>query len=305
MNYDSAADKGRVNYPPLIFGEVLFDCFPDGREKLGGAPFNVAWNLQALGMKPLLVSRIGDDNHGLQILEKMKSWDMITSCLQLDPSYPTGTVHIELTGGEPQFTILPNQAYDYISPLTGNLQNEPAFLYHGTLALRNDVSRTTLSFLKRDHQCPTFVDANLRSPWWKTEHVHNVIADATWLKLNDSELDSLFPGKENLEQRCRHLRERFNLEAVFVTLGKKGAVALDRTNHFSTVKPQENIAIMDTVGAGDAFSSVLLIGLINDWPLHITMHRAQEFASAVVGQRGAVTLAKNFYQTFRKKWNLQ
>jgi fructokinase len=305
MNYNSAADTGKANYAPLIFGEVLFDCFPDGREKLGGAPFNVAWNLQALGMIPMLVSRIGNDNHGQQILEKMKSWDMNTTCLQLDPSYPTGTVNIELTGGEPQFTILPNQAYDYISPLTGSLQNEPAFLYHGTLALRNDVSRTTLSSLKRDHQCPIFVDVNLRSPWWKIEHVHNVIADATWLKLNDIELDSLFPGKENLEQRCRHLLERFNLEAVFVTLGKKGAVALDRTNHFSTVKPKENITIKDTVGAGDAFSSVLLIGLMNDWPLHITMHRAQEFASAVVGQRGAITLAKNFYQAFRKKWNLQ
>ena len=305
MNYNSAADTGKANYAPLIFGEVLFDCFPDGREKLGGAPFNVAWNLQALGMIPMLVSRIGDDNHGQQILEKMKSWDMITTCLQLDPSYPTGRVHIELTGGEPQFTILPNQAYDYISPLTGSLQNEPAFLYHGTLALRNDVSRTTLSSLKRDHQCPIFVDVNLRSPWWKIEHVHNVIADATWLKLNDSELDSLFPGKENLEQRCRHLRERFNLEAVFVTLGKKGAAALDRTNHFSTVKPKENITFKDTVGAGDAFSSVLLIGLMNDWPLHITMHRAQDFASAVVGQRGAITLAEIFYQTFREKWNLQ
>ena len=304
MNYNGAADKERVNYPPVIFGEVLFDCFPDGREKLGGAPFNVAWNLQALGMIPLLVSRVGDDNRGRQILEKMKSWNMITSCLQLDSSYPTGTVHIELTSGEPQFTILPDQAYDYIGPLTGSLQNKPSFLYHGTLALRNNVSRNTLSFLKRDYQCPIIVDVNLRSPWWNIDHVHDVIADATWLKLNDNEFDSLFPGKENLEQRCRHLRERFNLEAVFVTLGKKGAIAFDRTNDFFTVKPQENITIMDTVGAGDAFSSVLLIGLMNEWPLHITMHRAQEFASAVVGQRGAITLDKNFYQTFRKKWNL-
>ena len=75
---------------PLIFGEVLFDCFPDGREILGGAPFNVAWNLQAFGMSPLLVSRVGDDSLGWQIQEKMKSWGMNINCLQLDPSYPTG-----------------------------------------------------------------------------------------------------------------------------------------------------------------------------------------------------------------------
>lgn len=305
MNYNRTADKKYRNYTPLIFGEVLFDCFPDGREKLGGAPFNVAWNLQAFGMFPMLVSRIGDDNLGQQILEKMSSWDMISNCLQLDPSYPTGTVNIELTGGEPQFTILPDQAYDYIEPLTGNLQHEPSFLYHGSLALRNDVSRTTLSLLKRDYKCPVFVDVNLRAPWWDIKHVHDFLADATWLKLNEAELDSLFPGKENLEQRCRQLRERFNLEGVFVTMGKMGAVAFNRDNLFSVVKPEGNISIMDTVGAGDAFSSVLLIGLMNDWPLHITLHRAQEFASAVVGQRGAITLDKNFYQTFRNMWNLQ
>ena len=305
MDCNKPTEKRAHNCTPLIFGEVLFDCFPDGREKLGGAPFNVAWNLQAFGMFPVLVSRIGDDNLGRQIQEKMNSWDMITSSLQLDPSYPTGKVHIELSGGEPQFTILPDQAYDYIVPLAGNMPHEPSFLYHGSLALRNVVSRTTLSCLKRGYQCPVFVDVNLRSPWWNTGQVHDLVADATWVKLNEVELDSLFPGKENLEQRCRQLRERFNLDAVFVTLGKMGAVAFNRNNLFISVKPQENISIMDTVGAGDAFSSILLLGLMNNWPLHITMQRAQEFASAVVGQRGAITLDKNFYQTFRNKWNLQ
>jgi len=305
MNNDGTTEKVEQNCTPLIFGEVLFDCFPDGRQKLGGAPFNVAWNLQAFGMFPVLVSRIGDDNLGRKIQEKMKTWDMTSSCLQLDPFYPTGKVQIALNGGEPHFTILQDQAYDYIAPLAGIMSHEPSFLYHGSLALRNDVSHNTLSFLKLEYQCPVFVDVNLRSPWWNAGQVHDLVTDATWLKLNEFELDSLFPGQENLEQRCRQLRERFNLEAVFVTLGKMGAVAFNRDNLFSSVKPQENIAIMDTVGAGDAFSSVLLLGIMNNWPLHITMQRAQEFASAVVGQRGAITLDKSFYQTFRNKWNLQ
>jgi fructokinase len=173
------------------------------------------------------------------------------------------------------------------------------------LALRDATSRESLSRLKREYKCPVFVDVNLRTPWWNTARVYATAEDATWLKLNEYELDSLLPGQENLEQRCRQFLERFNLDAVFVTLGEKGALALDRDNHMYSTKPQENILIMDTVGAGDAFSSVLLLGLMNDWPLDTTMHRAQEFASAVVGQRGAITQDKKFYQTFSKKWHLQ
>jgi fructokinase len=305
MGYGKTADKAYHRCSPLIFGEVLFDCFPDGREQLGGAPFNVAWNLQALGMFPVLVSRIGDDQLGRQIQKKMTSWDMTVNYLQIDPFYPTGKVQIELSNGEPKFTIFPDQAYDFITRPNPKMPYVPSFLYHGSLTLRKDVSRTTLSFLKQDYRCPVFVDVNLRSPWWDAEHVLDFIADATWLKLNEVELDSLFPGQENLEQRCRQLLDRFNLQAVFVTLGKRGAVALHRNALFCSVKPKGNISIMDTVGAGDAFSSVLLLGLMNDWSLHITMQRAQEFASAVVGQRGAISQDNEFYQTFRNKWKLQ
>jgi len=297
--------KTAQKHQPLIFGEVLFDCFPGGREKLGGAPFNVAWNLQAFGMFPLLLSRVGDDNLGRHILEKMKSWNMITSFLQIDPSYPTGKVRIELRKGEPQFTILQDQAYDYISPFNYGLQHEPPFLYHGSLALRNDISRNTLALLKQEYNCPVFVDVNLRSPWWQAEDVITCVEDATWLKLNEEELALLFPGQENLEERCRQLVERFNLEAVFVTMGKKGAAGLGRDNLFCATKPLQDIAVKDTVGAGDAFSSVLLLGLMNNWPLNTTMQRAQEFASAVVGRQGAITQDRNFYQTFSNRWDLQ
>jgi fructokinase len=230
---------------------------------------------------------------------------MITSFLQVDPSYPTGKVRIELSNGEPQFAILPDQAYDFISPFNGNLQHEPRFLYHGSLALRNDISRNTLSLMKKEYHCPVFVDVNLRSPWWKAEHVITCIEDATWLKLNEEELAVLFPGRENLEERCRQLLERFNLEAIYVTLGKKGAVALGRDNLFCPTKPLQDISVKDTVGAGDAFSSVLLLGLMHGWPLHTSMQRAQELASAVVGRQGAITQDRNFYQTFSNRWALQ
>ncbi|MBW2506706.1 MAG: carbohydrate kinase [Deltaproteobacteria bacterium] len=305
MNYGKALGKKDHKQSPLIFGEVLFDCFNDGRKNLGGAPFNVAWNLQAFGMSPLLISRVGNDDLGRRIREEMRSWDMDTDCLQVDPSSPTGTVRIDLTNGEPRFTILPNQAYDNIAPLKINQKHERPFLYHGTLALRNDGSRNTFSYLKHIYQCPVFLDVNLRTPWWDTDDVITLIEDATWLKLNEAELNLLFPGKVNMEERCRQLLDRFQLDTVFITLGAKGSLALNRDKILSVTTPQENIAIMDTVGAGDAFSSVLLLGLMHGWPLPTSLQRSQEFASAVIGQRGAITHDKNFYKTFSDRWNLR
>jgi len=290
---------------PLIFGEVLFDSFPDGREVLGGAPFNVAWNLQALGLSPLLVSKVGDDSLGRQIREIMRSWEMDCHGLQIDPSHPTGRVDIELTNGEPQFTILPDQAYDHISGFDLDPQVKPAFLYHGSLALRNIASLNTLTQLKQQYKCPVFVDVNLRTPWWNNEQVLSFIKDATWLKLNDVELEALFPGSAELDVRCRNLLDRFDLEGVFVTLGEKGAAALNRDNVYTSTKPPENIKIIDTVGAGDAFSSVLLLGLMQNWSQDFTLQCAQQLASAVVEQRGAISYDKKFYETFKNMWNLK
>jgi len=292
------------NTPPLIFGEVLFDCFPDGREKLGGAPFNVAWNLQAFGLSPLFVSRIGEDGHGRSIREKMKSWDMDVSGLQIDRSHPTGKVMIQLHDGEPRFTILPDSAYDHIAPPAETPPVKPPFLYHGSLALRNEVSRSTLSLFKRHYRCPVFIDVNLRDPWWNSGQVMNLLEDAAWLKLNEDELKTLFPGQQNLDRCCSMLLDRFSLEAVFITRGSRGAAAWTRDNLFASVTPRGDITVIDTVGAGDAFSSVLLLGLTRGWPLQTILDRAQEFASAVVGQQGAVTENKAFYEPFTTRWKV-
>lgn len=289
---------------PMVFGEVLYDCFPDGRQVLGGAPFNVAWNLQAFGLHPLLVSRIGDDQLGQQLLQKMSSWKMNTAYLQVDTRYPTGKVQIQLTNGEPTFSILPNQAYDHISPLPDAMKIKPSFLYHGSLAVRNKHSSTALSSLKEHLACPVFVDVNLRNPWWEIERVKILVEGATWLKLNEHELDALFPGQQNMEQRCRQILDFFDLETVFVTMGDQGALALNRQNDLVRTESLETISVVDTVGAGDAFSSVLLLGHMQNWSLETSMNRAQEFASAVVSLRGAITDDRDFYQLFTNTWDL-
>lgn len=290
---------------PLIFGEVLFDCFPDGREVPGGAPFNVAWNLQAFGLHPLFISRVGDDPQGRLITESMNSWTMNTDYLQHDPARPTGRVEITLTDGEPRFAILPNQAYDHISSNIPPITHTPAFLYHGSLALRDEMSRATLTGLKRTHPCPVFLDVNLRRPWWNRDTVLAMIEDATWLKLNDNEWSDLFPDQQDIDSCGAMLLGRFDMEAVFITMGAKGAAAYLPDSRPLTVTPGSAVTVVDTVGAGDAFSSVLLLGLTLGWPVQLSLNRAQKFAAAVVGQRGAVSQNKEFYQKFSNKWMQQ
>jgi len=286
----------------MIFGEVLFDCFPDGREVLGGAPFNVAWNLQAFGQHPLFISKVGDDPQARQIREAMVSWSMDTDYLQFDMAWPTGRVEISLVNGEPRFGILPDQAYDHISSIIPRIKEKPAFLYHGSLALRNDVNRTTLIELKRKYPCPVFLDVNLRVPWWNREAVLSMINDASWLKMNVDECRALFPDDQDLNSCGPVLLERFDLEAVFITMGSKGAIAFTRDAAPRTVEPSALIEVVDTVGAGDAFSSVLLLGIMQDWPIQLSLDRAQEFASEVVGQRGATIKDQDFYQTIFDRW---
>lgn len=288
---------------PLIFGEVLFDCFPDGREIPGGAPFNVAWHLQAFGLSPFFVSRIGDDRRGERIAAMMAKWSMDTAGLQVDPHLPTGMVEVALQTGEPSFTILPNQAYDRIAfSLPGNV-TAPAFLYHGTLALRDVEGRETLARIKERVTCPIFVDVNLRDPWWSRELTFSLLAGTTWLKLNEHELRTLFPVEGTLEERGAMALARFNLKAVFITLGSRGAVALTAAGERSPVVPAKSMQVVDTVGAGDAFSSVLLLGLVRNWPLPAIMERAQEFASAVTGMRGAIATERELYDAFLNKWS--
>ena len=99
---------------PLIYGEVLFDIFPGDNKVLGGAPFNVAWHLQGLGLSPLFISRIGGDAEGRNVVDAMQQWAMDNSGLQRDAVYPTGGVEISMQGTDHRFDIRANQAYDHI-----------------------------------------------------------------------------------------------------------------------------------------------------------------------------------------------
>lgn len=295
---------------PVIFGEVLFDHFPDGQRILGGAPFNVAWHLQGFGLRPLLISRVGHDDSGSAVLECMEQWGMDLRGMQQDDRYPTGTVEVRMREGGHDFAILPDQAYDYI-------QSEPALqllegnghdmLYMGSLVGRGAVSRASLDSLLRRLRMPIFVDINLRPPWWNLARVEGSLARARWAKLNDEELRELVGrGADDDEERqvqAELLRTRYDLELVILTLGAHGADFISAGSRIHGA-PVPVTHLVDTVGAGDAFSAVTLLGLVHDWPQEQILQRSLAFASRICAQRGATAADEDLYRGFRREWKL-
>ncbi len=286
--------------PPLLFGEVLFDRFPDGRSVLGGAPLNVALHLQAFGLAPRLLSAVGVDLLGEQILARMEAAGLDTAGISIDPAHPTGTVEVALAGGEPTFTITPEVAWDFID--VARAPASAGLLYHGSLALRRNAARTALARLRQRLAAPVFLDVNLRSPWWSRDEVRELVATARWIKLNHDELDALGHGDDEAT-RVAELRALGDVELVVVTRGAAGAAAYPRRGAPIAVAPERDaVEVVDSVGAGDAFASVLICGLVRGWPLATTLERAQGFASRIVGCRGAVPDDPTLHTTTFASW---
>jgi fructokinase len=291
--------------PLVIFGEVLFDSFPDGRQVLGGAPFNLAWHLQAFGADPQFISAVGEDADGARIRTQMAGWGMDLSSLQIDPEHPTGQVSVQLVDGEPNFDILPEVAYDYIRAVPESAAG--GLLYHGTLALRQPVSAASLRDLKAGRPDLIFLDVNLRDPWWSRAETLELLQDADWVKLNHDELQRLNDNAatlRSLQEQARDFLSRHHLTGLIVTLGEDGALGLMADAESVTVTPEPTTEVLDTVGAGDAFAAVTILGIRNDWPLALTLERAQSFASRIVEQRGATAVNPELYQSFIDHWGL-
>jgi len=287
---------------PVIYGEVLFDTFPDGREVMGGAPFNVARHLQGFGCEPLFISRVGDDERGERVQQAMQEWGMDMSGLQHDKEHPTGIVQIAMQGTSHTFDILPEQAYDYIDAeqaLAILHDNEVSLLYFGSLIERSPISRETLHRL-RNQSLPLFVDINLREPWWKREGVARLLQGVDWVKLNDEELLALGFGGQ-LEEAAVGMREKYGFNLLVVTRGESGALFVTE-NTLEQGDPVRVKELVDTVGAGDAFSAVTILGLHRGWSPHETLRRALVFAAQLCEVRGAVLPDRAYYQQYLSEW---
>ena len=284
-----------------IFGEVLFDHLPDGRRVLGGAPFNVAWHLQAFGENPLLLSRVGNDAEGGEVKAAMQQWGLNPAGLQTDNDLPTGKVRVTVEQDEPSYEIVYPAAWDAIQPTA-----QPQYcrlLYHGSLALRSDRSRESWKKLRSGTIETVFIDVNLRPPWFDRDQVLQALGGAHWVKLNGHEMEQLAPGRGSTRQRARSFVRKYGLDGLILTRGADGAAVVTASDDYLETRPTRDIVIKDTIGAGDSLSAVMILGLIRGWPLQVSLDRAQSFASALVGCHGATVRDTAFYARFAGDWS--
>lgn len=306
----SAPYTNRTN-AVVLFGEVLADIFPD-RSVLGGAPFNVARHLKAFGQNPVLVTRLGNDALRDEVLRVMAKNKMETLGVQCNNNHPTGQVRVHLDDDGHRFEILPLQAYDFIHPAMvrmAALSVHPVMVYYGTLAQRHDISRRALKTLLRGTDAAKFLDINLREPWYDERTLRQSLQYADIVKLNDDELvvlAEMFGLQEDEPgNQVRELMARFGIMQVVITCGEEGAWQINRDGKRVENNVRSSVVkLVDTVGAGDGFASVWILGALLRWPMAKTLERANAFAAAICEIRGAIPEHADFYMPFIQKWGL-
>jgi fructokinase len=305
---DTLLQGTKADASVVLFGEILADMFPE-RSVLGGAPFNVARHLAAFGMSPVLVSRVGADELAGKIRSVMAAEGMDTTGVQTDPDRPTGRVRVHIEKGGHRFEIQPEQAYDFIDPdeaRAAALRAEPSLVYFGSLCQRGDVSREALRQVLGATACQRFVDLNLRGPWYSEDTIRFTLNGADILKINNDELDTLAAtfglAAETPQSRVLALIRNFSISRVIVTCAGEGAWQMEAGNDASMRVPGRPVDVVDTVGAGDGFASVCILGMLADWEPALTLDRADAFAAAICGLRGAVPDTDDFYLPFFKEW---
>lgn len=302
----------------VVFGEALVDDFTT-EQVVGGAPFNVARHLAAFMAPQLMLTRIGKDQPGQAVRAEFERFAMSEAGLQVDAMEETGRVLVErgARGGH-RFTILPNQAYDFIDRAQAEAAVEhaqPGIFYFGTLAQRHERSRATLMALLRATPALRYLDLNLREGQADERTVTRSLQEANIAKVNEEELQAMFGwyfqikpddaamAAEEVHASCQALLQMFSLDALIVTLGHRGSVYFGADGQ--VLMHRDNPAppfVIDTVGAGDAFSAIFLLGKMRGWPLDLSLARANEFAGAICAIPGAVPRDLGFYDQWMKKW---
>jgi fructokinase len=272
----------------ICFGEMLWDCFPD-KEIPGGAPMNVALHLQQLGLEVKMISRVGKDKHGENLLEFVSKQGLDTSLVQIDTEHPTGTVLVDNQDIENiRYTIVSNVAWDFIELNDENLKavsDADAFIF-GSLAIRNVASWDTLYHLLHQPAIKIF-DINLRSPFYDFEQIEIILGYTDILKINEDELMivadyfNIDLGKNptdisNISQSVSSfLSEHFPIQMICVTLGSNGALIFQDGS--ITKHPGYKVKVEDTVGSGDAFLS----GLVKTYLERGEIEKILDFACAL------------------------
>jgi fructokinase len=301
-----ATKTGTMSFKIVGVGELLWDLLPAGKVR-GGAPANFAYHSHALGAKGSLITRVGEDPLGRELISELQALGLPTQTVQVDGTVPTGTVTVQLLAdGQPQFTINDGVAWDRIelAPAALNDVGAADAVCFGSLAQRNSVSRSTIQKLAATAPASALkiFDINLRQHYYTREIIEQSLALANILKLNDGELPivaEMFDLSGAPEQQLQQIAQRFQLRLVAFTRGAHGSLLYSDGKWFD--HPGVHATIKDTIGAGDSFTAALTLGLLRKMPLQEINQRANELAAFVCSQAGATPpLPENLRKAFAR-----
>lgn len=277
-------------------GEALWDVLPEGK-KIGGAPANFAYHVSQFGLPSCVVSAVGKDPLGDEIIENFNAKGLKHS-IETVP-YPTGTVQVEIDqAGVPQYEIKENVAWDNI-PYTAVLERlaeKTVAVCFGSLAQRNIVSRNTINrFLDAipEENNPLIVfDVNLRQGFYNKEILCNSMKRCNILKINDEELVTVsrlfgYPGID-LQDKCWILLGKYNLKMLILTCGINGSYVFTPGN--VSFQPTPKVEVADTVGAGDSFTATFIASIIKGVPVNDAHRKAVDVSAYVCTCNGAMPI---------------
>ena len=282
-------------------GEALWDVLPEGK-KIGGAPANFAYHVSQFGLNGCVVSAVGDDSLGAQILDNFKEKGL-RNIMAVVP-YPTGTVQVEIDlAGVPQYVIKENVAWDNIpfTPELEELAHNSCAVCFGSLAQRNAVSRDTINrfidAMPQDEDNLIVFDVNLRQGFYNKENLDQSMRRCNVLKINDEELITISrmlgcPGTD-LQSKCWILFGRYNLKMLILTCGVNGSYIFTSGNMSFLATPQVEVA--DTVGAGDSFTAAFVSSIMKGLPVAEAHRKAVEVSAFVCTQNGAMPVLPEKY----------
>ena len=272
-------------------GELLWDVFPDHKQ-MGGAPCNFAFHVSKLGLESLAISAIGKDDLGDELIQKLDEVELNYDIQKVD--YPTGTVQVTLSGdGIPQYEICEPVAWDFIEmkePYKEMAKNTSAVCF-GSLAQRGEISRAFIrTFVSHvpDSSLKVF-DINLRQQFYTKALIHESLSICNVLKINDDEIKvvaELFDLTGTDQENCQALLNMYKLKLVALTCGTDGSYLINKDE--ISFKGTPKVKVADTVGAGDSFTSALVVGILNGDALGKTHKMAVELSAFVCTQKGAM-----------------
>lgn len=302
----------------LVLGEALVDLFESGPQA-GGAPFNVARSLAALQVPVSFVTRLGDSDPWADVLlQSARDFGLSPRGFQKDALHPTGTVHVVQKGAAHTFRIATDVAWDYIDVAQAravlDASQPPALVYFGTLAQRHGVSRNAIRETIHSTQALRYLDLNLRDGPDDRRIAEESLELAEWVKVNDEELLQLLAwqggaamrsekwGSSAFNRGVAHLMDRFHLQRLIVTRGPQGYASFDASGRCEAEGVGQEVAhVVDTVGAGDGFSAMLMACQLAGHTLPSSLALANAYAAAICGQRGPMIPDLQAYPAWRKR----